>query len=84
MTPSYVKFIGIFIFRSELCALHIWQTHNNENKVIFKIINNYRGFRNFRGVEIFSGGVEIFSVGVEIFSGGIEIFSGGVGKFQEG
>ena len=36
MTPSYVKFNWDFIFRSELCALHIWQTHNNGNKVTFK------------------------------------------------
>ena len=31
-----------FIFRSELCTLHIWQTHNNENKVIFKITNKFQ------------------------------------------
>ena len=42
MTPSYVKFNWDFIFRSELCALHIWQTHNNGNKVTLKITNNYR------------------------------------------
>ena len=43
MTPSYnVKFNWDFIFRSKLCALHIWQTHNNGNKVTFKITNNYR------------------------------------------
>ena len=42
MTPSYVKFNWDFIFRSELCALHIWQTHNNRNKVTFKITNKYR------------------------------------------
>ena len=41
MTPSYVKFNWDFIFRSELCALHIWQTHNNGNKVTFKITNKY-------------------------------------------
>ena len=31
-----------FIFRSELCAWHIWQTHNNENKVTFKVTNKNR------------------------------------------
>ena len=40
-----------------------------------------RGLRNFRGVEIFSGGIEIFPGGVGDFSRGAEIFSGGVEIF---